>query len=198
MPDKRNYYQLVTYLEPLGSMTPLELREQKMPSPNIPDGSILATEIVEDLDFVTQDDWERVGYMQMLTMERQIRRNGWPKGAGDGEPSRAPAQVSAGDVSHETSSPEAREKSSVETAEGVCWNCNSNLVTTGKRTLCPQGCDQDMKPPDPVEVDGELGADGPRSIPISTGAGGPEKPYEPTRESRPPESFPQGKVETTD
>lgn len=193
MPEKRNYYMLVSYIVPLGSMTPDELRSDTYTAMT-PEGCLATTDILEDVDMVSQDDWERVGSSQMLSFERAVRRNGWPRTRPPPEAVVVPIIEPPDDEHIE------------ETAEGECWNCGSRMVTTGHRgAICPQGCGdrpgvlptEETPEPDPGDPPA-IGADDPLPEKLPTGAGTPMAPYEPTRESRPPTSYPQGEIETTD
>lgn len=181
----RNYYAFVM------SMFPIDTLESEIQS-EVPFGAYLSAEVIEDIDFDGDEDWERLAWTMVRAIQRRVRQSGWPvledisheteTGPGTPLPSDPPVEPAGEGIDPEPKDP---------VGSSTCWNCGSNMVQTGHRTICPQGCS--ATPPAKLDA-----VDSRPTNNLSSSSGGPERPYESTRESSPPDSYPQGAVETTD
>lgn len=181
--QERAYFDAVLYIAP----RPAEAGGISQPA-DLPPGTVYVGEIIENNDFTSDEDWERLVFNMGLAVQRRIRQRGWPGAGADFDTPPGEAEERA------TPSVEPEPEASAEpdlSQDGTrCWNCGSNLVQTGSRgAICPNGCAG--KPIPTVEQTIE---ETPDAEPEPTGL----QTYASTPESPKPTSFPQSGEGPTD
>ncbi len=201
--DKRNYCVFAVFMIPVGSV---EAGEHVLIT-DVPAGAPMVTEIVEQADLYTDDDWETFGHTMMTAFAARCRRMGWPEwtAPSDKPDLAAPESVYA---SEEPEIPTNHGRPYVDKPDdGSCWACGAMPVTLPRGSVCPNGCEAwiDVFGPDVNKTiaareaqNAAAEASTKEPTDLSTEGRGLET-YAPTRENPKPDSFPQGEVlPTTD